>query len=577
MFDLIVRNGRVLDGTGAAERTADVGVRDGAIVAIEDRLEVSDGDVAEVIDATGKLVTPGFIDVHSHYDGQATWDAMLDPSSSHGVTTVMLGNCGVGFAPVHPGDHDPLIRLMEGVEDIPGAALSEGLRWGWESFPDYLDTLGEMNWAVDVGAQLAHGPLRTYVMRRYDDTNAPSTPEEADRMARLAREAVEAGAFGFSTSRTMGHKSSDGTPVPGTYAAEQELAAIARGIAAGGGAVFEIAPSGLARSDDPAVIANEFEWIGRLAGDTGLSTTFILLQGHHVPDRWRHEMQRAAQWRAAGSNVTPLVAGRPFGVLWGWDVRHPFMVRDSYRAIEQLPLSERLEQLRRPEVRQAILTEQDRYVTNAERAQLRYIRSVLGECFALVDPVDYEQPKSQSVGALAEATGKSREQIAYDMLLQDGAMLLYSMYNYADYDHQVLYEQLQDRDSVVGLNDGGAHCAFICDASIPTYLITHWTRDRVRGPKLALPEVIRRLTSQPAELYGLNDRGRLAPGLRADLNVIDHEALRLATPSAVRDLPAGGTRLLQKATGYEATVVAGQVTRRHGEDTGARPGRLVRH
>jgi N-acyl-D-amino-acid deacylase len=577
MFDLVIRGGRVVDGTGSAERVADVGVRDGKIVAVESHLEVNDNDVAEVIDATGKLVTPGFVDIHSHYDGQATWDTLLDPSSGHGVTTVMLGNCGVGFAPVHPGEHEPLIRLMEGVEDIPGAALSEGLSWGWESFPDYLDTLDSMNWAVDVGAQLAHGPLRTYVMRKYDDTNAASTSDEVEAMARIAQEAMEAGAFGFSTSRTMGHKSSDGTPVPGTFAAEQELAAIARGLAKGGGGILEVAPSGLARSDDPVVIANEFEWIGRLAGDTGLSTTFILLQGHHVPDRWRAEMQQAARWRASGASVTPLIAGRPFGVLWGWDVRHPFMVRDTYRAIAHLPLPERLEELRRPETRARILGEEDNCLDRGERAQMKYIKSVLGHCFPLVEPVDYEQPIDQSFGARSEATGIPEEELAYDALLQDGAMLLYSMYNYADSDHQVLYEQLQDKDAVVGLNDGGAHCAFICDASIPTFMLTHWARDRSRGPQLPVPEVVRRLTSQPAGLYGLKDRGLVQAGLRADLNVIDHDALRLAPPRAVSDLPAGGTRLLQKATGYDATIVAGQVTRRAGEDTGVRPGRLVRH
>lgn len=577
MFDVVLRNGRVLDGTGQAEQRLDIGIRDGLIAAVEPRIDIADSDVAEVIDATGRLVTPGWVDIHSHYDGQATWDSLLEPSSGHGVTTVVVGNCGVGFAPVHPGEHEPLVKLMEGVEDIPGAALAEGMRWGWESFPDYLDTLGSMQWSVDVGAQLPHGPLRSYVMRRYDTNGAASTDHVA-QMARLAREAMEAGAFGFSTSRTLGHRSSDGTPVPGTYAAEEELAAIARGVADGGGAILEIAPSGLARSDDPAVVAEEFEWIGRLAAASGLATTFALLQGHHVPDRWRAEQQAAARWRASGARVTPLIAGRQFGILWGWDVRHPFMARDSYRALAHLPLAGRLEELRRPEVRVAILGEQDVHTGPGSVTQMRFIRSVLPDCFPLVDPPDYEQPREQSLGARAEALGESLEAVAYDALVTgSGTMLLYSLYNYAGGDHQVLYEQLQDSEAVLGLSDGGAHCAYICDASIPTFMLTHWSRDRSRGPRFAVPEVVRRLTSQPADLYGMTDRGRIHPGLRADLNVIDYDALQLALPHAVSDLPAGGTRLLQPAFGYDLTLVAGQVTRRQGQDTGARPGRLVRH
>jgi N-acyl-D-amino-acid deacylase len=574
MFDLIVRGGRVLDGTGARERDADIGVRDGQIVAVETHL---DGEAAEIIDAAGRLVTPGFVDIHSHYDGQATWDSLLEPSSNHGVTTVILGNCGVGFAPARPGNHEALIELMEGVEDIPGAALTEGLTWGWETFPDYLDKLDSMRWSIDVGTQVPHGPLRTFVMQRYDDTNAASTADEVAQMARIAREAIEAGAFGFSTSRTMAHKSSDGTPVPGTFAAEYELMEIAKAIAAGGGGIVEVAPNGLARSDQADLIDSEFEWIGRLAADTGLATTFIAIQGYHAPDRWRAEMHKAARWRASGASVTPLIAGRPSGLLWGWDVRHPFMVRDTYRALEQLPLAERLEQLRRPAVKKAILAEADHYRDHAEMAQQRFIRAILPNCFPLTSPPDYEQARDSTLDARAEAAGQSLEEVAYETLCQDGAMLMYPMYNYAGGDHEVLLEQLQDPDAVLGLNDGGAHSAVICDASVPTFMLTHWTRDRVRGPRLALPEVVRRLTSQPAELYGLSDRGRIALGLRADLNVIDYDALQLATPRAVADLPAGGTRLLQAVTGYDATIVAGQVTRRHGQDTGARPGRLVRH
>ena len=574
-FDTLITGGIVHDGLGGPGRRLDIGITAGRITAIEESLGDVAG-VAQTIDATGRVVTPGFIDVHTHFDGQATWDGLLEPTSPHGVTTVLMGNCGVGFAPVRPSERAALIELMEGVEDIPGAALSEGITWGWESFPDYLDTLAQRSWSIDVGAQLAHGPLRRYVMGPAASGNAPASADEIEAMSRLAREAMEAGAFGFTTSRTLGHKALDGTPVPGTFATLAELESISRAAAAGGGRVLEFAAAGLARSDAPAAVAAEFDWIGRIAADTGVNTTFILLQNHGDPDRWRGEMARAAAWRAAGIPVTPLVAGRPFGVIWGWDVRHPFSARATYRTVAHLPLAERLEALRDPRTRRAILSEDDEPVERGEAGQLAFIRRALGDCHLLGPVPDYEQPRSTSLAALAEASGRSTEEVAYDGLLAEGTMLLYALYNYADWDHEVLYEQLQDRDAVVGLADGGAHVAFICDASIPTYFLTHWARDRTRGAKLELGEAIRRLSSQPAELYGLHDRGRLAVGRRADLNVIDHARLSLTAPAAVQDLPAGGTRLLQAASGYDLTMVAGIVTRRAGIDTGARPGRLVR-
>jgi N-acyl-D-amino-acid deacylase len=577
-FDTIISGGIVVDGLGTAPRRADVGIRDGRITAIDESLTatVAAGD-AEIIDAAGRLVTPGFVDVHTHYDGQATWDELLEPSTQHGVTTLVMGNCGVGFAPVRPDDHDSLIELMEGVEDIPGAALSEGLTWGWESFPEYLDMLESRRWAVDVGTQVAHGPLRRYAMGPAASTQAVASPDEITAMARMVREAIDAGAFGFTTSRTLGHKALDGTPVPGTFATLEELTAIADGVAASGGRVMEFAAAGLARSDAPAAVADEFEWVGRLAGDTGVNTTFILLQNHTDPDRWRREMHTAERWRSAGSPVFPLIAGRPFGVIWGWDVRHPFTARPTYRSIAGLPLAERLVELRDPAVRAAILAEDDEPSDRAEAGQLAYIRMVLGDCHLISGAPDYEQSRERSIGFVAEATGRTEEEVCYDGLVEtDDAMLLYALYNYTSWDHSVLHEQFQDRDTVLGLADGGAHVAFICDASIPTFMLTHWARDRSRGPRLDLAETVRRLTSQPADLYGLTDRGRITVGARADINVIDHANLRLTTPGAVHDLPMGGTRLLQPAFGYDLTMVAGDVTRRNGRDTGARPGRLLR-
>ena len=574
MFDTIIRNGTVVDGTGGEPYAADLGVRDGMIIAIGPTLGT---DAGEVIDATGRIVTPGFVDIHTHFDGQVTWDAVLEPASNHGVTTVVTGNCGVGFAPVRPGAERDLIDLMEGVEDIPGAALVEGMEWRWESFPEYLDVLDQRRWTVDVATQLPHGPLRTYVMGREGAENRQASSDQIAEMERLVRDAIEAGAFGFTSSRTLGHRALDGTPVPGTYAAEGELTGIGRAVAAAGGGVLEFAPSGLAPRDRPDVVAEEFEWLGRLAAETGLPTSFILLQCHEAPERWRAELEQASRWRSRGARVTPLVAGRPFGVIWGWDVRHPFSARPTYRSIAHLPLAQRLVELRRSDIRTRILSELDEPRNRAEKGQLAYIRSVLGDCFVLTGIPDYEQPREQSVGARAEAAGLSAEAITYDALVaDDDAMLLYSLYNYAAGDHGVLHEQLEDPETVVGLNDGGAHCAFICDASIPTFMLTHWARDRWRGPRVTVPEVVRRLTSQPADLYGLSDRGRLRIGHRADVNVINFDELNLGVPRAVHDLPAGGTRLLQSSCGYDVTMVAGTVTRRNGVDSGARPGRLLR-
>ena len=578
MHDLIIRGGQVVDGTGSAPFPADVAIDDGLITTMAPTLEA---EARAEIDATGCLVTPGFVDVHTHYDGQVTWDEVLEPSTPHGVTTVITGNCGVGFAPVRPGREDWLIQLMEGVEDIPGAALNEGISWGWESFPEYLEVLATRRWAIDVGVQLPHGPLRAYVMGERGATNEPASAEDLATMARLAGEAIEAGALGFTTSRTLGHTSRDGVPVPGTFADDDELLAIARAVAAAAGdrtRVFEVAPAGIVPDDDPELVATELDWIGRMVTETGLTATYIILQHTLDPDRWRREMDQARRLRRQGAEVYPLVAGRPFGLLLGLDVRHPFRGRPSYDAIDPLPLAERVAELRRPEVRERILGEKvvtdDRLLAEAQER----LAMILPRCFVLGDPPDYEPPADHRLEKVAERRGVTIEELAYDALLEANGrgMLLFPAFNYAEGDHEVLREQLLDPDAVLGLDDGGAHCGAICDASIPTYMLTHWVRDRTRGPRLDLADVVRRLTSQPADLYGLADRGRLAPGLRADLNVIDHHALHLHSPRSVDDLPAGGTRLLQDATGYRATVVAGQVTRRDGADTGARPGRLLR-
>jgi N-acyl-D-aspartate/D-glutamate deacylase len=575
MYDLVIRGGDVVDGTGGPVIRADVAVRDGRIATIAPDIET---DAGEVIDASGCYVTPGFVDPHTHYDGQATWDEVLEPSTPHGVTTVVTGNCGVGFAPVRPGKEGWLIELMEGVEDIPGAALHEGMQWGWESFPDYLDTLEQRHWTVDVATQLPHGALRGYVMGERGAQNEQASPDDIAAMSRLATGAMEAGAFGFTTSRTLGHTSLDGTPVPGTFAGDDELFAVAQGVRAGHGRVFEVAMTGIVPFDDAEVAKRELDWIGRMALDTGLTATFIVLQQNHDPNRWRVEMSTAHDWRGRGADVVPLVAGRPFGVLLGWDVRHPFRLRPSYEALSSLPRAERLAMLRKPEVRERILAEQPTGGTPMQAVTQAALMTFLPRGYVLSGEPDYEQPETQSLRAIADRAGITVEAAAYDALLtDDDTMLLLPLFNYSETNHDALYEQMQDPTAVLGLADGGAHCGTICDASMPTYVLTHWVRDRTRGARLTVEDAVRRLSSQPADLYGLTDRGRVGEGLRADLNVVDPVALKLHAPRAVADLPAGGTRLLQDATGYCATIVKGEVTRRDGVDTGARPGRLLRN
>ena len=389
----VIRGGLVVDGTGATAVRADIAIRDGRIVAIGTDLEAAND--SQIIDATGCLVTPGFVDVHTHYDGQVTWDGALEPSTPHGVTTVVTGNCGVGFAPVRPGKQGWLIELMEGVEDIPGAALHEGIQWAWESFPEYLDSLEPRRWAVDVATQLPHGPLRGYVMGDRGATNQKATVDDIAEMSRLAGDAMRAGAFGFTTSRTLGHKALDGTPVPGTFAADDELLAIARSVRDGGGRIFEVAASGISPFDDPAVVATEMGWMGAMAAETGLTATFIVLQHDQDPKRWRAEMDAAAAWRDRGANVVPLVAGRPFGVLLGLDIRHPFRLRPAYEALGELPLAERIAALRQPGVREQILSERTTSDDPMKVLSQEGIIAALPRCFVLSGVPDYEQPGSE--------------------------------------------------------------------------------------------------------------------------------------------------------------------------------------
>jgi N-acyl-D-aspartate/D-glutamate deacylase len=579
VYDLKITGATIDDGTGSEPYPGDVAVKDGLIAAVRPGGGL-EGEAAETLDATGLLVTPGFVDIHTHYDGQVTWDEVLEPSSGHGVTTLVMGNCGVGFAPVRRGREQWLINLMEGVEDIPGTALAEGMAWSWETFPQYLDSLERRRLSVDVGTQIAHGAARAYVMGERGSRNQPATPDDIAAMGRVVQEAVEAGALGFSTSRTLGHRAMDGEPVPGTFAAEDELFGLGRAMAAGGRAAFELAPAGAA-GEDVVAPKREVEWMCRLAEEIGMPVSFALLQVDAAPTLWRDLMDESVRAIERGAPVVPQVAARPFGMLIGFQTRHAFSKRPTYRALsDRLPMGQLAAELAKPDVRAAILSEADLPHDPGvlfDTMNLMVQRS-LDRLYVLGDPPDYEPTPNRSVAALAAAEGVDPLAKLYDLFLDDDgrALLMLPFFNFADGNHDAIRDMLTHPAGVSGLSDGGAHCGVICDASMPTFLLTHWARDRRRGERLPLAYVVKKQTHDTAALYGLNDRGVIEAGKKGDLNVIDLARLRLGSPRVAADLPAGGRRLLQGADGYVATIVSGQVTRRVGRVTGARPGRLLR-
>jgi N-acyl-D-aspartate/D-glutamate deacylase len=518
-------------------------------------------------------VTPGWVDVHTHYDGQATWGPVLAPSSWHGVTTILFGNCGVGFAPVRKEHREGLIDLMEAIEDIPGTALAEGLKWDWESFPEYLDALDRMPRTIDIAAQIPHHPLRVFVMGERGINREAATAEDIAEMRRLTEESLRAGAFGFTTSRTYSHKTNAGDLVPGHFAEEQELYGIGQAMAAAGCGAFGM-------NSDFVDEEAEFAWMTRLSKETGRPIWFLLTDRTKDPARWKRLMQGVHKARAEGASITAQVAGRPVGVIQGIAGSYnPFSIRPSYIPLERLTPKERIERMRDPELRRHLLAEEP---TERQLARLSQARQAMigrwDKLFVMSGATpDYEPSPEKSIAAIAAKGNRSPQEVAYDYLTQKlDNFLFLPVVNYARGDHEMVREMLTDPGTLLGLSDGGAHCGAIVDASMPSFMLTHWGRDRSRGPGFPLPQLIKMQTSETADFFGFSDRGRLRPGLRADINVIDFDGLRLHQPEVVHDLPAGGRRLVQKVDGYHATLVAGTPVFENGEDTGARPGRLVR-
>lgn len=563
--DLVIRRGTVFDGTGAAPVVADVAIKDGLIVAVGADLPAG----REEIDATGLMVTPGWVDIHTHYDGQITWDSRMTPSSTLGATTVVAGNCGVGFAPVRKGDEDTLIRLMEGVEDIPGAALHEGLSWEWESFDEYMGAVEKLPHDIDVAVQVPHGALRVYVMGERGANREPATADENARMRELTRDAIRAGALGFSTTRTMVHRTADGDLTPTVGAARAEMEAIAQGVADAGSGVLQWV-------SDFQDMDGEFELIRDLTKIAGQPLSFSMVQADVIPDQWRELTRRLNEAVEEGYALKAQVAGRPVGLMLGLQgSAHPFISRPSFEPLIDRPLADKVAIMRDPEFRRRLIAE-------APSKAHPFINSLAGayhKMYAIEgDQVDYEPDPANSLGAKAKALGIHPDELIYDALIADEgrAFLFFPMHNYVEGNLNNVHAMLANPNTLSGLSDGGAHVGAICDVSLPTFMLSYWCRDRTRGPRFGLAETIRSQTKDTAEAVGLHDRGVLAPGYLADVNIIDFERLRIKAPYMVYDLPTGARRLMQDAEGYVATIKSGQVIYREGQPTDALPGKLIR-
>jgi N-acyl-D-amino-acid deacylase len=567
MYDLVVRGGTVVDGNGGAPYQADVAIQGDKIVAVGQGLDSG----AQEIDASGKLVTPGFVDIHTHYDGQATWDQEMAPSSWHGVTTVVMGNCGVGFAPAEPSRHEWLIGLMEGVEDIPGSALAEGMSWNWETFSEYMDALEALPRTIDVAAQVPHGSVRAYVMGDRGARNEDPTETDIARMAAIVEDGLKAGALGFSTSRTVLHKSIEKELVPGTTATKEELLAIGAAMGRVGHGVFEL-------SSDLVPEWDEFGWMGKLSRDYGVPVTYTALQSPIKAMPFDDMLKNMRDENAKGANIMAQVSMRATGLILGFQASlHPFTAKASWMAIADKPWEEQWAALNDPEFRARLINEPNEILDPDLQIIIEMMSSAFNMLYAMRPGFNYEPTADESIESLASAAGVAPAEYAYDLLLSnEGTGFIYfPLLNWADGNYNFLEEPLHSDDCVNSLSDGGAHCGTICDAAASTYMLQHWVRDR-QGRRLSLEYAIQRQCRDTARLYGLNDRGVIESGYLADLNIIDLDAIKLGEPWVAADLPAGGKRLLQKADGYVATIKSGVVTFKDGVMQGPTPGGLIR-
>ncbi len=581
MYETVIKGGTLYDGSGAEPVVADVAIKDGVIVEIGEGL-----DGRQTIDADGAMVAPAWVDIHTHYDGQVTWDDEMNPSASHGVGTIVMGNCGVGFAPVAPGGEQDLIDLMEGVEDIPGTALHEGMPWGaWSSYPEYLDFLASREYAINISSLVAHGAVRNFVMGERGRTNQAATEGDLHQMGQIVEEALLAGAVGFSTSRILGHRSIQGEPVPGTFANDTEVMVIAQALKRAGRGLFQIIPSstlgpGRPEFQEHASLEQEINLIANVSRESGRPSTFTLFQIDDWSDKWQEAIGQVKEANAEGAQIFPQVGSRPTGLVFSMETYHPWMLKPTYQRFRDLPIEQRLVELKKPEIKQAILKETnviDGVPMGSMEFGIAHIEPKFEYLYPLASNSTYEPEEGESIASMSAEQNISPESALYDYLtVEQGRMAILFFTNYSDFNLDAVRAMQMDDVTVTGLSDAGAHVSLIFDAVNPTYQLTYWTRDRKRGDRLPLAHVIHRATQRNARLFGFNDRGLLAPGMKADLNVIDYDNLSLGELEIVRDLPAGGTRIMQGARGYLATMIDGVLTRRNDEDTGNRPGRLIR-
>ena len=580
MHDTLIKNATIVDGSGSKPYAGDIAIKDGRIAEVG----TVDGQAKETVNADGAYATPGWIDVHTHYDGQVSWDDTLDPSFSQGVTSIVMGNCGVGFAPCPPGGEQRLVELMEGVEDIPGTALHEGIEWGnWESFPEYIDYLESRAYALDVGAQVPHSAVRNYVMGERALRHEDATAEDLEAMCRIVQDGLKAGALGFSTSRTIGHRSVLGEPIPGTFAEKAELLAIGWAMKAAGKGVFQAVPAGVVgelAGPEQWTTEQEVELFAEVAEASGRPCTFTLVQNGNRPDQWRNCLEIVERANAEGLRICPQIASRPIGFVTSLQSYHMFMRRQTYLKLAELPLHKRLAEMRKPAVKAAILADED--VPPDQPGSMANVYGLLAMAapmmFPIELPINYEPDPASNIAARAAAAGQEVADYMYDYLTAGNgdqfAILLGA--NFVDGTFSVMEEMIAHPHTTIGLSDAGAHVNLIFDAVGPTYQLTHWVRDRGKGKRFPIELMVRKQTQTNAELFGLHDRGALRAGLRADINLIDLDRLNLGKLEVHHDLPAGGSRILQSAEGYISTFVAGVKTREYDEDTGARPGRVIR-